>query len=196
MPVTSAALRRPSIALSVGALLIGTAAISAPVAADGHAPLEHIGSFFVADNLAEGENRAAPAPLGTIDVGDPTSAAVAGDVVLVSVNTSESFTEPSGELLVIGLDDREVVATLPLSGQPDAVAPSGTYAAIAIENERDEDSAGSPARSMTSSVPPGSCGMISPSRFSCGPTSSSDRSMPVRSTVAKESSSPAPRRAR
>ena len=40
--------------------------------------------------------------------------------------------------VVIGLDDREVVATLPLSGQPDAVAvaPSSAYAAIAIENAR------------------------------------------------------------
>src|SRR5690606_2735191 len=36
---------------------------------------------------------------------------------------------------------RTLIATLPLGGQPDSVAvsPDGRYAAIAIENERDED---------------------------------------------------------
>jgi hypothetical protein len=83
----------------------------------------------------------APAALGAIDVGDPTSAGIVGDYLLVSNNTSEDFVDPSGELLVIDLASREVLATLALSGQPDAVAvaPSGAYAAVAIENERDED---------------------------------------------------------
>jgi len=83
-----------------------------------------------------------PQPLGAIDLpGDPTSVAVHRDWALVAVNTSSDFVNPSGDLLVIDLASRQVLRTIPLDGQPDsvAVAPSGRYAAIVIENERDED---------------------------------------------------------
>ena len=92
-----------------------------------------------------------PRPAGTLDLpGDPTSVAVAGGYALVAVTTSEdpdgdgplsSYDAPAGRLLVVDLATRRTVRALELAGQPDsvAVAPSGDYAAIAIENERDED---------------------------------------------------------
>jgi len=83
-----------------------------------------------------------PKPLGTIDAGgEPTSVARAGRYMLVSVDTSPSFSDPSGVLLVVDPAAREIVTRIALAGQPDAVAiaPDGRYAAIVIENERDED---------------------------------------------------------
>ncbi|WP_157683437.1 esterase-like activity of phytase family protein [Microlunatus soli] len=73
--------------------------------------------------------------------GEPTSVAVHGDYVLVVINTSDSFTEPSGRVDIVRVSDHERVRSIELPGQPDsiAVAPDGSSAAIAIENERDED---------------------------------------------------------
>ncbi len=73
--------------------------------------------------------------------GEPTSVAIADQLALVAVNTSESFVEPSGHLAVIDLKTRDILAKCDVGGQPDAVAvsPDGTLVAIAIENERDED---------------------------------------------------------
>ena len=73
--------------------------------------------------------------------GEPTSVAVNGPFALVAVNTSEDLINVSGELIVIRLTNRDIVRTIPLSGQPDSVAvsPDGRFVAIAIENERDED---------------------------------------------------------
>ncbi|MBB5953645.1 hypothetical protein FHS29_000215 [Saccharothrix tamanrassetensis] len=81
-------------------------------------------------------------PDGVLAVpGEPTSVDIVGRLALVAVNTSESFTAPSGVLLVVDLDGRAVVASHDLGGQPDSIdiAKDGRYAAIAIENERDED---------------------------------------------------------
>lgn len=83
-----------------------------------------------------------PQPSGAVAVGgEPTSVAVAGAYALVGVNTSPDFVAPSGRLVVVDIAARAVVAEFELGGQPDAVAvsPDGAYAAIAIENERDED---------------------------------------------------------
>jgi hypothetical protein len=83
-----------------------------------------------------------PAALGVLALaGEPTSVAVRGGHALVAVNTSADFIDTSGELAVIDIASRTLVATLPLGGQPDSVAvsPDGRYAAVAIENERDED---------------------------------------------------------
>ncbi|MEQ8691687.1 MAG: esterase-like activity of phytase family protein [Pseudomonadales bacterium] len=83
-----------------------------------------------------------PVGTGVLDVGgEPTSLVVAGPYVLVGVNTSPDFDNPSGELLVIHRRSRQTLASLTLSGQPDSVAlaPDGKRAAIVIENERDED---------------------------------------------------------
>jgi len=87
-----------------------------------------------------------PRPAGALAVGgEPTSVAVHGRYVLIAVVTSDSFTDPSGELLVVSLADRSIRRRIDLGGQPDSIALSptgavgGAYAAIAIENERDED---------------------------------------------------------
>lgn len=73
--------------------------------------------------------------------GEPTSVSVAGTKVLVGVNTSESFTAPSGKLLVVDIASKAIEASCDIGGQPDSVAVSAdkSFVAIAIENERDED---------------------------------------------------------
>jgi len=83
-----------------------------------------------------------PKGQGTVDVGgDPTSLVVLDPLVLVGVNTSESFTKPSGKLVVVHRNTRKIVAEHQLGGQPDslALAPDRKRVAIVIENERDED---------------------------------------------------------
>ncbi|MEU4560869.1 esterase-like activity of phytase family protein [Actinoplanes sp. NPDC023936] len=87
-------------------------------------------------------NPSKPKPAGVLSVGgEPTSVAHLGRLLLAGVNTRTSFTDPSGKLVVIDSATRKVVRELDLGGQPDsvAVAPSGRYIAVAIENERDED---------------------------------------------------------
>ncbi|WP_319576702.1 esterase-like activity of phytase family protein [uncultured Desulfobacter sp.] len=83
-----------------------------------------------------------PAGQGSVDVGgEPTSLVVRGPLVLVGVNTSESYDNPSGQLVVVHRNTRQIVAVHDLGGQPDslALAPDHKRAAIVIENERDED---------------------------------------------------------
>lgn len=83
-----------------------------------------------------------PAPLGAfMPEGEPTSVAVIGNYALAGVNTSASYTEPSGFLLEINVADQTEVGRCELPGQPDSVgiAPDGSFLAAAIENERDED---------------------------------------------------------
>jgi hypothetical protein len=85
---------------------------------------------------------AKPQAAGFVDTGgEPTSVATAGDMVLAGVNTSPSFTAPSGFLTAVSLQDHTERARCDLGGQPDSVAVSkdGGFAAVAIENERDED---------------------------------------------------------
>lgn len=98
-------------------------------------PLEGLGFIDIRD--ADEPKAAGFLALG----GEPTSVAVADDYVLTGVNTSKSYTEPSGYLAAIELDDKEIEARCDLGGQPDSVAVSkdGKYVAVAIENERDED---------------------------------------------------------
>ncbi len=98
-------------------------------------PLGAIGLIDITDP-------AAPKPLGNVAVeGEPTSVAVVGRRAYVGVNTSESFTAPSGHLAVIDLDSKAEVTRCDIGGQPDSVAvdAAGSFIAIAIENERDED---------------------------------------------------------
>ncbi|MGB5833992.1 MAG: esterase-like activity of phytase family protein [Thiohalocapsa sp.] len=89
--------------------------------------------------------------------GEPTSVAVRGRYALIGVNTSEVetctfdhdgdeetisiITDWSGKLVIIDIPTRAEVKQIDLDGQPDSVAvsPDGRYAAIAIENERNED---------------------------------------------------------
>lgn len=98
-------------------------------------PLGVIGLIDITDPRA-------PRPLGTIDMGgEPTTAHFAGNLIVVGVNTSESYTAPSGKLVTVDPATRSVVAECDLGGQPDSVAksPDGSFVAVAVENERDED---------------------------------------------------------
>jgi hypothetical protein len=80
--------------------------------------------------------------------GSPTSVAVAGPWLLVAVDTSVSLTAPSGRLDVFDLAACAAnsatctpAASHDMSGQPDSVAisPDRRYAAVIIENQRDEE---------------------------------------------------------
>ena len=73
--------------------------------------------------------------------GEPTSVAVIGNYALAGVNTSPSYTAPSGFLVEIDMTTQQEVGRCELPGQPDSVgiAPDGSFLAVAIENERDED---------------------------------------------------------
>lgn len=84
----------------------------------------------------------APEAAGTLATnGEPTSVAVAGRYALVAVDTSPDFVNPSGELQIVDIRAGAVVRTIDLGGQPDAVAvsPDRRFAAVVIENQRDED---------------------------------------------------------
>ncbi len=83
-----------------------------------------------------------PKPLGNIALdGEPTSVAIVGATAYAGVNTSESYTAPSGLLQAIDVATGNISASCNLGGQPDSIAASkdGKFIAVAIENERDED---------------------------------------------------------
>ena len=87
-------------------------------------------------------NPAAPVGLGLLGLaGEPTSVAVVGDNAIVGVNTSTDFINVSGTLDVIDITTRTSIRSIDVGGQPDSVAvsPDGSFAAVVIENERDED---------------------------------------------------------
>lgn len=98
-------------------------------------PLGGIGFIDIADPRS-------PRSGGTLLLdGEPTSVATAGTTVLAGVNTSESRAKPSGKLVTVDIATKKIEASCDLGGQPDSVAvsPDRTFAAIAIENERDEE---------------------------------------------------------
>ena len=82
-----------------------------------------------------------PQGLGMVDVGgEPRSVAVSGPYALVTVNTSPDFVNPSGILVVVDIATQAIILTIDLGGQPEsiAVSPDRRFAAVAIENRRDE----------------------------------------------------------
>ncbi|MDC0738476.1 esterase-like activity of phytase family protein [Cognatishimia sp. SS12] len=98
-------------------------------------PLGALGRIDITD-------AANPKPLGNIALaGEPTSVAIVGATAYAGVNTSESYTAPSGLLQAIDVATGEITASCDLGGQPDSIAASkdGAFIAVAIENERDED---------------------------------------------------------
>lgn len=98
-------------------------------------PLGVVGLIDISDAKA-------PKPLGNIALnGEPTTAHIIAGKAFVGVNTSQSYTVPSGRLAVIDMATAKEVASCDLGGQPDsvAVAPDGSFLAVAIENERDEE---------------------------------------------------------
>jgi hypothetical protein len=85
---------------------------------------------------------AQPAPLGNVALdGEPTAVAIHGNIAFVGVNTSESYTAPSGHIAVLDVKSQKILQKCDLGGQPDSVAAAkdGSLISIAIENERDED---------------------------------------------------------
>ncbi|MBW4707197.1 esterase-like activity of phytase family protein [Roseobacter sp. YSTF-M11] len=98
-------------------------------------PAGVIGVIDISDPMA-------PAPKGTLSLtGEPTAVSVIGSTAFVAVNTSQSYAAPSGMIKAIDLDDMTETASCDLGGQPDSTARArdGSFIAIAIENERDED---------------------------------------------------------
>lgn len=98
-------------------------------------PLGVLGLVDIADP-------ANPQPKGNIALGgEPTSVAVVGSMAIVAVNTSESYVSPSGHVVAIDTTTGTEVGRCDLGRQPDSVAKAkdGSFVAIAIENERDED---------------------------------------------------------
>jgi hypothetical protein len=98
-------------------------------------PLGVIGLLDITDPKA-------PKGLGNIDVGgEPTTAVFDEGMIFVGVNTSENYTAPSGKLVTIDPATKAVTAECDIGGQPDSVAkaPDGSFLAIAVENERDEE---------------------------------------------------------
>lgn len=98
-------------------------------------PLGVIGMIDITDP-------AAPKALGNIDMGgEPTTTVVIGGMAFSGVNTSENYVSPSGKLVTVDIAGKAVVAECDLGGQPDSVARAkdGSFVAVAIENERDED---------------------------------------------------------
>jgi cell division septation protein DedD len=106
------------------------------------APGKRIGFLDITDaSNPVGAGSISLAELGHAD-DQPTSVAVYGDYVLVVVDQSGGdFVNASGRVDVIRISDRTRVASIDLGGQPDSIAISkdGAYAAIAIENQRDEE---------------------------------------------------------
>ncbi|KFC66353.1 Alkaline phosphatase [Devosia sp. LC5] len=85
---------------------------------------------------------AAPKPAGFVALdGGPTSVTVIGGKVLVTSDTSEDFTAPTGYLSVIDIATKAIEVTCDLGGQPDAIAKNAdaSLVAISMENQRDED---------------------------------------------------------
>ncbi|MEV7395730.1 esterase-like activity of phytase family protein [Aeromicrobium sp. NPDC092404] len=102
---------------------------------------KRIGFLDISDPSSPvGDGSLSLAQLGDAD-DQPTSVAVVGKYVLVVVDTSTSFADPSGRLDIVRLSDSKRIRSIPLDGQPDSIDISADeqFAAIAIENQRDED---------------------------------------------------------
>ena len=98
-------------------------------------PLGVIGMIDISDP-------AAPKGKGVVEMdGEPTAVSVIGSIAFAGVNTSESYTDPSGKMVSIDTATGEITGECTLAGQPDSTAPAkdGSFVVIAIENERDED---------------------------------------------------------
>ncbi|MEM9348768.1 MAG: esterase-like activity of phytase family protein [Pseudomonadota bacterium] len=98
-------------------------------------PAEVVGFIDISDPIN-------PVAAGAIELeGEPTSVSVSGSTAYLGENTSEDFINVSGVLHAIDVPTQTVLASCDLGGQPDSVAvsPDGSFVAVAIENERDED---------------------------------------------------------
>ncbi len=110
----------------------------------------------------------------------PTSVAIHGEHLLVVVDTSGGdFTHPSGRLDVYRLADRTKVREIDLGGQPDSIAisPDGTFATVAIENQRDEEF--KPAGGKKGDLPQLPAGFLQVLRVSGDPSGWSTQPVPL-----------------
>ena len=126
----------------VGQHGVGKDSAAEIVASDGANLLIYTNSEKGSIDFVNIADPSAPVADGSIDVGgEPTSVAVAKGMAFVAVNTSKSYTEPSGKLLIIDIYTRDVLQETALAGQPDSIAVdvNNKFIAIAIENERNED---------------------------------------------------------
>ena len=126
----------------VGQHGVGKDSAAEIVATDGADLLVYTNSEKGSVDFVNIADPSAPVAAGSIDVGgEPTSVAVAKGMAFVAVNTSKSYTEPSGKLLIIDIYTRDVLQETALAGQPDSIAVdvNNKFIAIAIENERNED---------------------------------------------------------
>jgi hypothetical protein len=125
-----------------------TVAEISTVSADGNtviysdAPAKRIGFVDISDPAApKGVGVLSLAELGNAD-DQPTSVIAHGDYVLVVVDTTGGdFARPGGRVDVVRISDRTRVRSIDLQGQPDSIAVSRDrrFAAIAMENQRDEE---------------------------------------------------------
>ncbi|ORV21069.1 alkaline phosphatase [Mycolicibacterium conceptionense] len=106
------------------------------------AAAKRIGFVDIADPAKPvGKGTLSLAELGHKD-DQPTSVAVVNDHVLVVVDTTGGdFAHPSGRVDIVRIADRTRVHSVDLGGQPDSIAisPDGSFAAIAMENQRNEE---------------------------------------------------------
>jgi hypothetical protein len=126
----------------VGQHGVGKDSAAEIVASDGANLLIYTNSEKGSIDFVNIADPSAPVADGSIAVGgEPTSVAVAKGMAFVAVNTSKSYTEPSGKLLIIDIYTRDVLQETALAGQPDSIAVdvNNKFIAIAIENERNED---------------------------------------------------------
>ncbi|MEM7338289.1 MAG: esterase-like activity of phytase family protein [Actinomycetota bacterium] len=101
-------------------------------------PGERIGFVDITD-----PSNPQPDGIYALPAGDePTAVAVYKDWILVGViDSTSTFTEPVGYLLVLDADTRTMKAEIDLGGQPDSIGVNSRsrYGAVVIENERNED---------------------------------------------------------
>jgi hypothetical protein len=134
-----------------------------------------------------------PRPQGTVAVdGSPTSVSVTGHVALVGVDTTDDLTSPSGHLAVIDTRSKTTVRTIDLGGQPDSVkvSPDGRYAAVVLENQRDEEVTVDGVEGGLPQTPPGELVVVDLHRG--GPARWSTRSVDLTGLTAYAPGDPEP----
>jgi Esterase-like activity of phytase len=91
--------------------------------------------------LVDIQNPEQPKAAGFVQLaGEPTSVVITRGFALVAVDRTTAFVEPKGELAVVDLKRKAVVATCNLHGQPDSLAldASARHLVVVLENQRDE----------------------------------------------------------
>ncbi|NCV36312.1 MAG: hypothetical protein EBW67_05755, partial [Actinobacteria bacterium] len=102
----------------VGQHGVGKDSAAEIVASDGANLLIYTNSEKGSIDFVNIADPSAPVADGSIDVGgEPTSVAIAKGMAFVAVNTSKSYTEPSGKLLIIDIYTRDVLQETALAGQ-------------------------------------------------------------------------------